>query len=308
MRSVPQAWGPDEGDPVMSQTEDVVEERVDATAGTRWEAASGRVTYTVHEGVADVRLNRPDKLNALDGAMFAAIVEAGETLRADRSVRAVVLSGEGRSFCAGLDLASVAAMAGDDGGVGVAGGLGARVEGRITNLAQHAVRIWTELKVPTIAAVHGVAIGGGLQIALGPDLRIVAPDVRMSVLEVRWGLVPDMTGTWVLPRLVGLDVAKELTWTGRMVGGAEALRIGLATEVSDDPRARALELAATIAGASPDAVQGAKVLLERSLTATAADQFLVESQVMGGLIGSPNQIEAVTAYFEKRPARYADPV
>jgi enoyl-CoA hydratase/carnithine racemase len=266
-----------------------------------------RVVYTVTDGVADVRLNRPEKLNALDGAMFDGLVSVGEALRHDPSVRVVVISGEGRAFCAGLDLGTFATMASADRGAATTRGLSPRVPGEIGNHGQHAARIWTELAVPTIAAVHGVALGGGLQIALGADLRIVAPDVKMSVLEIRWGLIPDMTGTHVLPRLVGLDVAKELTWTGRMVGGDEAVRIGLATETSADPRARALELAATIAASSPQAIQAGKRLLEQSLSASAADQLLEESRVMGALIGSPNQVEAVTAWFEKRTAKFSDP-
>jgi enoyl-CoA hydratase/carnithine racemase len=267
-----------------------------------------RVTCTVRDGVADVRLNRPDKLNALDGATFTALVEAGEALRSDRSVRAVVLSGEGRGFCAGLDFSSFQAMAGDgDAASSVGRELGARGPGRITNLAQQAVYAWTELAVPTIAAVHGVALGGGLQIALGADLRVVAPDARLSVLEIRWGLIPDMTGTWALPRLVGVDVAKELTWTGRMVGGDEAVRIGLATRVADDPRAAALDLAATIAASSPEAVQAAKGLLSASLATSAEQQFRTESKTMASLIGSANQREAVLAFFEKRPPNFADP-
>jgi enoyl-CoA hydratase/carnithine racemase len=239
--------------------------------------------------------------------MFEGLVSVGEALRRDPSVRAVVISGEGRAFCAGLDLGTFATMAAPERGAATTRGLSPRVPGEIGNHGQHAARIWTELAVPTIAAVHGVALGGGLQIALGADLRIVAPDVKMSVLEIRWGLIPDMTGTHVLPRLVGLDVAKELTWTGRMVGGEEAVRIGLATETSADPRARALELAATIAASSPQAIQAGKRLLERSLSTSAADQLLEESRVIGGLIGSPNQVEAVTAWFEKRTAKFSDP-
>ncbi|HWG74442.1 MAG TPA: crotonase/enoyl-CoA hydratase family protein [Acidimicrobiales bacterium] len=268
-----------------------------------------RVTCSIHDGVADVRFNRPDKLNALDAAMFDAIDDVGDALGADRSVRAVVLSGEGRAFCAGLDVASFAAVAGvgsGSEGAGVAGALlGGRGEGRIANRVQRAAWIWQEIGVPVIAAVHGVAVGGGLQIALGADLRFVASDARLSVLEVRWGLIPDMTGTWVLPRLVGVDVAKELTWTGRMVGGPEALRLGLATRVSDEPRADALALAAELAAKSPDAIRAAKALLGASLARSAADQFVAESEMMGGLIGSPNQVEATTAWLEKRPARFA---
>jgi enoyl-CoA hydratase/carnithine racemase len=260
----------------------------------------------VTNGVADVRLNRPAKLNALDPQMFEALGAAGEALGADPTVRAVVLSGEGRGFCAGLDLETFAGMAAEGGG-GIPGVLGERPPGRETNRAQHAVRVWAELPVPVIAAVHGVALGGGLQLALGADLRIVAPDARLSVLEIRWGLVPDMTGTWVLPRLVGLDVAKELTWTGRMVDGAEAVRVGLATRVADDPRTEALALAETVAGSSPDAIRAAKVLLDAALQAGTGEQFHAEAKLNGGLIGSPNQREAAVAFLEQRPPAFVDP-
>lgn len=173
--------------------------------------------------------------------------------------------------------------------------------------AQHAAWVWHTFEVPVIAAIHGVALGGGLQVALAADLRIVAPDARLSVLEVRWGLVPDMTGTWTLPRLVGPDVAKDLTWTGRMVDGHEALRLGLATRVSDDPRAEALALAHDLADKSPHAIRGAKALLDASLDDRAAEHLLAESAAMTALIGSPNQLEAVTAWFEKRTPHFGDP-
>lgn len=266
-----------------------------------------RVTITVEDGVADVRLNRPDKLNALDQAMFDGLVAAGERLATDNSVRAVVLSGEGRAFCAGLDLGSFQAMASTDRGSGVTSGLGDRSKGRITNHGQQAAYTWAELPVPVIAAVHGVALGGGLQVALGADLRFVAPDAQMSVLEIRWGLIPDMTGTHTLRRLVGLDVAKELTWTGRMVSGSEAAAIGLATRVCDDPRAEALELARQIASSSPNAIRAGKRLLNQSGLVDVGQQFKDESKEMGALIGSSNQVEAVKAWFEKRQPVFADP-
>ena len=274
--------------------------------------SENRVTVTIDDGVADVRLNRADKMNALDGAMFQAIVDAGESLKGDTSVRAVVLSGEGRGFCAGLDFGSFQAMAGggdgapkakDEKPVAAIGDMG----GRITHLGQQAAYVWTEVPVPVIAAVHGVALGGGLQVALGADIRIVAPDARMSVLEIRWGLVPDMTATLMLPRLVGLDVAKELTFTGRMVSGEEAVQLGLATKVADDPRAAALEMAREIASKSPHAVRGAKRLLEMTVTSTPAEQLAAERKEIGALIGGPNQVEAVMAYFEKRDPKFADP-
>jgi enoyl-CoA hydratase/carnithine racemase len=267
------------------------------------------VSVTVGGGVADVRLNRPDKLNALDPAMFTALVEAGEELAKDAAVRAVVLSGEGRGFCAGLDFTSFQAMAtADRGPTGGEGGIEGRMGGRITNHFQQAAYVWTEIPVPVIAAVHGVALGGGMQIALAADLRIVAPDSRLSVLEIRWGLIPDMTGTHMLRRLVGLDVAKELTWTGRMVEGAEAVQLGLASRLSDDPVREALDLAAELAGKSPEAIRAAKRLLNQSGLVSQDQQFIDESREMGALIGSPNQVEAVAAYFEKRPPVFADPV
>ena len=266
-----------------------------------------RVTIDVTDGVADVRMNRPEKMNALDGAMFAALVEAGDHLAADPHVRAVVLSGEGRGFCAGLDVASFLGGGGDDGGPESFSVLGGRTGGRIANVAQQVAYTWTELPVPVIAAVHGVALGGGSQIALGADIRIVAPDARLSVLEIRWGLLPDMTGLQMLPRLVGLDVAKELAFTGRMVTGTEAVELGLATRVADDPRAAAMELAQEIAGKNPAAIRGMKSLLNDAGTRPLADSFLEETRLMVDLIGSPNQVEAVTAYFEKRPPQFTDP-
>lgn len=265
-----------------------------------------RVTCSVDGGVADVRLNRPDKMNALDAEMFAALVEVGEALRADRSVRAIVLSGEGRGFCAGLDLGSFQAMA--EGSAGDTGGLlsGRDRPGRITNDGQQAAYTWFEQPAPVIAAVHGPCLGGGFQIALACDLRIVAPDVTMSVLEVRWGLTPDMTGTQLLPRVVGRDVAKELVFTGRMLDGVEAVRLGVATRVADDPRAEALALAAEIASKNPAAVRGAKELLNRAGTVSLEDGFRTEEATMRSLIGSPNQVEAVTAWFEQRPPHFVD--
>lgn len=267
---------------------------------------SDRVTVSVADGVADVRLNRGDKLNALDPAMFVAIAEAGARLAADSSVRVVVLSGEGRAFCAGLDFSSFMAMAGqEDDGPGAASLMS--TDGRITHLAQQVAHVWSEVPVPVIAAVWGHCLGGGLQIAAGADLRIVHPEAKMSILEIRWGLTPDMTITATLPRLVGVDVAKELTWTGRSITGEEAYRIGLATRLSEDPLDDAMELAREIAGKSPDAVRGAKRLFEQSGRVPLAQQYADERTEIGQLIGRPNQIEAVTAFFEKRPPVFADP-
>ena len=180
-------------------------------------------------------------------------------------------------------------------------------EGQITHRGQQAVYGWTEMPVPVIAAVHGHALGGGIQLALGADIRIVAPDAKLSVLEIRWGLVPDMTGTQALVNLVGLDVAKELTFTGRTVSGEEAVALGLCTRLSDDPRAEALALAAEIAQKSPDAIRGAKRLFNSAPKVSTAEGFAQEREEIGRLIGSANQVEQITAFFEKREPNFADP-
>ena len=272
---------------------------------------SDRIAMTITEGIADVRLNRPEKMNALDSGMFRALVDTSASLAADPAVRVVVLSGEGRAFCAGLDFSSFQAMAGDGSGedreAPPAEGITSIAEGQITHRGQQAVYGWTSLPVPVIAAVHGFALGGGIQLALGADIRIVSPDAQMSVLEIKWGLVPDMTGTQALINLVGLDVAKELTFTGRKVSGTEAVQLGLATHVADDPRAAALELAAEIAAKSPEAVRAAKRLLNNAAKVSLAEGFAAEREEIGSLVGKPNQVEAVLSGFEKRAPRFTDP-
>jgi enoyl-CoA hydratase/carnithine racemase len=261
-----------------------------------------RVAVTDH--VAVVTLARPDKHNALDAAMFEAIAGAAADVAATPGVRAVVLHGEGPSFCSGLDVGSFL-----EAGDGVAGFdvLLDRAGPRSSNLAQRVATDWLDLPVPVIAAVHGNCFGGGLQIALGADIRIAAPDARLSVMEVRWGLVPDMAITQTLPRLVGLDVAKELTFTGRRVTGEEAAALGLVTRVADDPLAAARELAAEIASRSPDAVRAAKRLYEETWPAPAAQALELETELQRGLMGSPNQLAAVVAGMSGEPAQFADP-
>ncbi len=265
-----------------------------------------RVIVELSNGVADVRLNRPDKRNALDREMFVALVDTADRLAKDPTVRCVVLSGEGESFCAGLDFSSFQGMAEvpEDGEPVV--DLAATQEGRITHFAQQACYGWTELPVPVIAALTGHALGGGIQLALACDLRIVAPGTKMSVLEIRWGLIPDMTGTQSLINLVGLDVAKELTFTGRMVEAEEAVGLGLATRLADDPREAALVMAAEIASKSPHAIRAAKRLFNQAAKLSVADGFAAERAEIGQLIGSPNQVESIMAFFEKRDADYTD--
>ncbi|MDE0367191.1 MAG: crotonase/enoyl-CoA hydratase family protein [Gammaproteobacteria bacterium] len=260
------------------------------------------VTVDVTDGVADVRLNRPDKYNALSPEMFKAIVETGERLSEAREVRAVVLSGNGRGFCAGLDMGSMQRLAGANPG---AGALLERDE-RPENNAQRPAFVWKRMPVPTISAVHGVAYGGGLQIALGTDIRIAAPDAKLSVMEIKWGLIPDMSISQTLRDLVPLDVAKELTFTGRVLSGSEAMDLGLVTRVEDDPHAAAMNLGREIAGKSPDAIRAAKRLLESSWHADERDGLELEASLQKTLIGSPNQKEAVKANFGKRAPRFTD--
>ncbi|MWA04888.1 crotonase/enoyl-CoA hydratase family protein [Actinomadura sp. LD22] len=274
------------------------------------------VLCEVSDGVADVRLNRPDQLNALNDAMFAQLIAVGERLLDEPGLRAVVLSGAGRAFCAGLDFTAFRAQAdaepwrpeavaqadGQETPAAPRDDFG--VPGLVLPRGQKAVWVWQALEVPVIAAVHGFALGGGLQIALGADIRLVSADARLGVLEMDWGLTPDMCGTQILPRLVGLDVAKELALTARKVTGEEAVRIGLATRVCPDPRAEALAMANTIARRNSDAVRAAKSLLNRAWDAEAMKAgFRAERDFMERNVGSPLQREAVRTRLEsmKRP-------
>ena len=265
-----------------------------------------RVSISISDGVADVKMIRADKRNALDGAMFSALADAGERLKTEHGVRAVVLSGDGSSFCAGLDFSSFQSMAGGERAANTDGNPGAMKDGRITHLGQQVAWVWQEVPVPVIAAVHGHALGGGIQIALGADIRIVHPDTQLSVREVHWGLVPDMTGTLMLSQLVRADIAKELVFTARVFDGREAYAIGLATRLSDAPYDDAHAMAREIAGRSPDAVRGAKVLINGLLHERAAAQFAEERRVIGSLVGRPNQVEAVMSNFDKRAASFID--
>src|ERR1700730_8864311 len=266
-----------------------------------------RIEVTISHGVADVRLVRADKMNALDAAMFDALVATSDRLAHERGLRAVVLSGEGRAFCAGLDMGRFAAMK-DSGGNGVAGGekrdLSVRTHGQ-ANFPQQAVWGWRHLPVPVIAAIQGVAFGGGFQLALGADMRFLSPDARMSIMEIKWGLVPDLAGTPILAGLVRDDILRELTYTGRIFSAQEALNCGLATRICDDPRAAAFEIAREIAGKSPEAIRAAKRMLN-NLSVDPGPALLAESAEQMKLMGSPNQTEAVRANMEKRAPRFAD--
>ena len=265
---------------------------------------SDRVTIEIADGVAEVTLNRPDKLNALDPAMFEAIIAAGERLSRNKGLRAVVLVGAGKGFCTGLDKASFAAMAGGSAGQQFAD-IVARTHG-IANAWQQATYVWRALPVPVIAAIHGVAFGGGFQIALGADIRYVAPDARLAIMEIKWGLVPDMGGIALMRELARSDVIRELAMTGRVFSGVEALTYGFATSLHADPLAAARLTASEIAARSPHAVRAVKRIVNASAGADTSAILLAESKEQARLLGSPNQIEAVRAGMEGRPGRFAD--
>jgi enoyl-CoA hydratase/carnithine racemase len=266
-----------------------------------------RVSVSISEGVADVRLVRADKMNALDAAMFEAIVAASDRLAHEKGLRAVVLSGEGRSFCAGLDMGRFAAMK-ESGCNGIAGGekrdLTERTRG-LANFPQQAVWGWRQLQVPVIAAIKGVAFGGGFQLALGADMRFLAPDARMSIMEIKWGLIPDMAGTPILASLVRDDILRELTYTGRIFSAQEAMAYGLATRICEDPRAAALEIAREIAGKSPEAIRAGKRLLN-NLAIDPGPALLADSVELLKVMGGANQFAAVRANIDTRAPRFAD--
>ncbi|MGI9604352.1 MAG: crotonase/enoyl-CoA hydratase family protein [Acidimicrobiales bacterium] len=264
------------------------------------------VQLEVGDHIARVVLNRPEKHNAIDGSMMSGLVDAAAAIAADRSVRVVVLSGAGPSFCAGLDSSNFAAM--------VSGDLAAdndRVQEAYAdrspqgaNRAQQVGWAWHELEVPVIAAVHGNALGGGFNLALGADIRVVAPDATFGFVEVTWGLIPDMSASQSLRRLVGAERAKYLMMTGRRFSGAEALQWGLAAELADDPTARAYQLASELTAHNPDALRAVKAVIDASIDLDTAGGLDLETVRSGALLGSTNQVEAVMARLEDRPAEF----
>ena len=269
---------------------------------------TGVVSVELKDHVADVRLNRPDKMNAIDPAMWMAISAAGDLLAETRGVRAVVLSGNGRSFCAGMDMATFQSMGDSTTGGSGKPNLDTKAGGaRPGNSFQRAALVWKRLPVPVIAALHGVAFGAGAQIALGADIRIAGPDLRFSILEIKWGLIPDVGISQTLRDVVPLDVAKELTFTGRIVQADEARSLGLVTRIAEDPLGHAMALSREIASKSPDAIRLGKQLLDESWHADEATGLALEAGLQSKLIGSENQLEAIRANFEKREPKFEDP-
>jgi len=269
-----------------------------------------RVIVDIQDHIAHVRLNRPDKMNALDDAMFEAIIEAGEQLKGNKEIRAVVLSGEGKAFCAGLDMGNFANMAsGKSGGEAATksdtgmGRLEPRTHG-LANRAQYTSWVWREMPVPVIAAIHGVAFGGGCQISIGADMRYAAPGTRFCIMEMKWGLVPDMGATPYLPGLLRDDVLRELTYTNRIVDADEALALGLVTRVGDNPLEMAMQTAGEIAARNPEAIRAAKRILNDAPFQTPQQILLAESREQDKIIGFPNQVEAIMANMEKRAPNF----
>jgi enoyl-CoA hydratase/carnithine racemase len=263
---------------------------------------SDHMSVTVEDGVADVRLTRRKRMNALDEAMFEALVSTGQQLKEMAGLRAVVLSGDGKAFCVGLDMRQINAIAESGGKERLL-----KHTAGVANRVQQAVWVWREIPVPVIAAVHDIALGGGFQLALGADMRFVRPDARFSVMEVKWGLVPDMAGTQLMRHLAREDVVRELTYTGRVFSGEEALAFGFATRLCEDPRAEAFVVARDIAQKSPDAVRAAKRLLNSAVTADVAAGLRAEAAEQSALVGGFNQREAVAANLAKRPPQFVDP-
>lgn len=260
-----------------------------------------RVSIAIEDHVAEVVLNRPDKLNALDLEMFEALAAAADSLAADKTVRAVVLRGAGGNFCAGID---ISVFGGED--FDLVGALKTPLAPSPANLFQRAAYAWRELPVPVICALEGVVFGGGLQVALGADIRYAASDAKLSIMESKWGLIPDMAMTTTLRGLVAPDRAKELAWSARILGSEEAQAIGLVTAVVDHPIEASRQFASECAAKSPDAIRCIKALVNRAWQLGDAQALKLEAELQGGVMGQPNQIEAVQANLAKRKANFAD--
>jgi enoyl-CoA hydratase/carnithine racemase len=269
---------------------------------------SDALQIEIENHIAHVQLNRPDSHNAIDGPIMNGLLDFARQMMQPGEVRVIVLSGNGKSFCAGLDMSSFAEMSSGD------------LSGDSTNVteamqdispgganrAQQVGWLWQEVPVPVIAAVQGAALGGGLNLALGADIRIVHPAAKLGFVEISWGLLPDMSASQSLRRLVGLDRMKELILTGRRFNGEQAQQYGLATELSETPVEEAMLMAATIAARNPDAVRAAKRILNNSALVDVAAGLAEEAAATRQLLGSPNQLEAITAQFEGRAPDFAD--
>ena len=260
-----------------------------------------RVSVTVNGHVADVMLDRADKMNAIDLRMFQALVEAADHVAGLKGIRAVVLRADGENFCAGIDTSVLGSTDFDFHKT-----LETPLSPSPANLYQRAAVAWRELEMPVIAALQGITFGGGFQIAMGADIRYATPDTKMSIMESKWGLVPDMGITATMRHILRPDQAKELAWTSRIFSAEEALQMGLVTAVVDDAQAAAAAMAAECAGRSPDAIRGIKRIVNEGWTADVAEALALEASLQGKIIGSKNQSEAVHANLEKREPNFED--
>lgn len=272
-------------------------------AGDKAGEPGERLAITIEDGIAEVALNRPDKVNAMDEAMFAALSAAGDEMASLIGLRAVILYGQGKGFCAGIDTSLFQVFAGRIDALRTE--MQAPPDGRNANRFQHPCTVWADLPVPVIAALHGPVYGAGMQLALGADMRLCAPDARLSIMEAKWGLIPDMGLTRLLPGLMRADQALELMLTARVLHAPEAAGLGLVTRLAEDPLAEARALARAIAGRNPDAVRGAKALM-RAAWPGDDSHLALEARLQAAIMGSPNQIEAVMAEMQNRPPRFAD--
>lgn len=260
------------------------------------------VDVTLKDGIAEVLFNRPAQKNALSKDMFDAIAAAGEELKSQDGLRVVILHGAEGDFCSGMDMAFMGSMAGkqDD----LRQTILNPPEGELANWFQKPAFVWQEIDVPVIAAIEGVCLGGGLQIALGADVRIARPDSRLSIMEARWGLIPDMGISQNLPKLMRADRAKMLMMSAEMFSGERALDEGLVTEVSETPLERARELALATCSKSPDAIRGIKTLVEEVWSMAPGDGLKYEAEIQAPILGSANQMEAVFSQMQKRPPKF----
>lgn len=270
---------------------------------------NNRIELNVENHIAHVTLSRADKMNALDNEMFEAIPMVGEEIRNNASIRVVVISGDGGNFCAGLDKSNFASIL-EKKGVSLdenepAMVLAERTNG-IANALQHVVWMWRDLPMPVIAAVEGFCLGGGLQIALGADFRYATPASKFSILEMRWGIVPDMGSTQIMRHMIRDDVIRELTYTAKIFGAEQAKEWGFITEIVDGPLAHAMSTAEQIAYKNPDAIRAAKKIIDTSYYQTAAQGLLMESVEQDKIMGTPNQVEAVMAELQKRKPDFKD--
>ena len=259
-----------------------------------------RVDIRIDNHVAEVALNRPDKMNALDMEMFHALDEAARSLDGAESVRAIILHGAGENFCAGIDLSVF------QGGADIGAAMLEPVENSPANIFQRAAYAWRELPIPVLCALHGVTFGGGFQVAMGADLRFAAPDARFSIMESKWGLIPDMAISTTLRNVMPPDRVKELAWTARVFDASEALRLGVVTAIEEDPLAAARQMARAVCDKSPDAVRGIKCLVNEAWQRSEKDSLALEAQLQLRLLGAPNQAEAVRANLEKRAPEFVD--